>query len=76
VLYTEMVTAAAIVRGDADRLLAFDAAEHPVALQLGAAILSSWRKQRGSARLRVRPRSIELRHVPVIASVAAGSVRA
>ena len=34
-LYTEMVTAPAIVRGDADRLLAFDAAEHPVALQLG-----------------------------------------
>src|SRR2546429_536669 len=35
-LYTEMVTAAAIVRGrDARRLLAFDAAEHPVAVQLG-----------------------------------------
>lgn len=34
-LYTEMITAAAIVRGDAQRLLAFDAAEHPVALQLG-----------------------------------------
>lgn len=34
-LYTEMVTAAAIVRGDTDRLLAFDPAEHPVALQLG-----------------------------------------
>ncbi len=34
-LYTEMITAAAIVRGDADRLLAFDTAEHPVALQLG-----------------------------------------
>jgi tRNA-dihydrouridine synthase A len=34
-LYTEMVTAAAIVRGDAERLLTFDAAEHPVALQLG-----------------------------------------
>ncbi len=34
-LYTEMVTAAAIVHGDADRLLAFNAAEHPVALQLG-----------------------------------------
>jgi len=34
-LYTEMVTAPAIVRGDADRLLTFDAAEHPVALQLG-----------------------------------------
>ncbi len=34
-LYTEMITSAAIVRGNADRLLAFDAAEHPVALQLG-----------------------------------------
>lgn len=34
-LYTEMVTAAAIVRGDAERLLRFDPREHPVALQLG-----------------------------------------
>jgi tRNA-dihydrouridine synthase A len=34
-LYTEMITAAAIVRGDAGRLLAFDPEEHPVALQLG-----------------------------------------
>jgi tRNA-dihydrouridine synthase A len=34
-LYTEMITAAAIVRGDARRLLAFDPEEHPVALQLG-----------------------------------------
>jgi tRNA-dihydrouridine synthase A len=34
-LYTEMVTAAAVVRGDADRLLRFDAIEHPLALQLG-----------------------------------------
>jgi tRNA-dihydrouridine synthase A len=34
-LYTEMITAAAIVRGDRARLLAFDPAEHPVALQLG-----------------------------------------
>ena len=34
-LYTEMVTAAALVHGNADKLLAFDAAEHPVALQLG-----------------------------------------
>jgi tRNA-dihydrouridine synthase A len=30
-----MITSAAIVRGNADRLLAFDSAEHPVALQLG-----------------------------------------
>ena len=34
-LYTEMVTAAAVIHGDRARLLGFDAAEHPVALQLG-----------------------------------------
>jgi tRNA-dihydrouridine synthase A len=34
-LYTEMITAAAINRGDRARLLAFDPEEHPVALQLG-----------------------------------------
>ena len=34
-LYTEMVTAPAIVHGDRPRLLDYDAAEHPVALQLG-----------------------------------------
>ncbi len=34
-LYTEMVTAAAVVHGDLDRLLGHSAAEHPLALQLG-----------------------------------------
>jgi tRNA-dihydrouridine synthase A len=34
-LYTEMVTAQAVLHGDRERLLGFDAAEHPVALQLG-----------------------------------------
>jgi tRNA-dihydrouridine synthase A len=34
-LYTEMITADAIIRGDRDRLLGFSAMEHPVALQLG-----------------------------------------
>jgi tRNA-dihydrouridine synthase A len=34
-LYTEMVTAPAIVHGPKPRLLDFSAAEHPVALQLG-----------------------------------------
>ena len=34
-LYTEMVTAAAVLHGDRNRLLAFGPAEHPVALQLG-----------------------------------------
>jgi tRNA-dihydrouridine synthase A len=34
-LYTEMVTAAAIVHGDSGRFLRFNEEEHPVALQLG-----------------------------------------
>jgi tRNA-dihydrouridine synthase A len=34
-LYTEMVTAPALIHGDADRLLEYHQAEHPVALQLG-----------------------------------------
>jgi tRNA-dihydrouridine synthase A len=34
-LYTEMVTADAVLRGDRKRLLAFHPAEHPVALQIG-----------------------------------------
>jgi len=34
-LYTEMVTTQALLRGDAHRWLAFDTSEHPVALQLG-----------------------------------------
>lgn len=34
-LYTEMVTARAILHGNANRLLRFDPIEHPLALQLG-----------------------------------------
>src|SRR5215467_12216613 len=34
-LYTEMVTAEAVLRGHRERLLGFGAEEHPVALQLG-----------------------------------------
>lgn len=34
-LYTEMVTAAAVIHGPRDRLLGYAGAEHPVALQLG-----------------------------------------
>jgi tRNA-dihydrouridine synthase A len=36
-LYTEMVTAPAVIHGDRARLLGFDPAEQPVALQLGGA---------------------------------------
>src|SRR5262245_35745170 len=34
-LYSEMLTAAAVLHGDRQRLLAFSPVEHPVALQLG-----------------------------------------
>lgn len=34
-LYTEMVVADAVIHGNRERLLGFDPAEHPVALQLG-----------------------------------------
>jgi len=34
-LYTEMVTAEAVLYGERERVLGFDAAEHPVGLQLG-----------------------------------------
>jgi tRNA-dihydrouridine synthase A len=34
-LYTEMITTGAVIHGDRERLLGFDAAEHLVALQLG-----------------------------------------
>jgi tRNA-dihydrouridine synthase A len=34
-LYTEMITTGAILHGDRDRLLAYHACEHPVALQVG-----------------------------------------
>jgi tRNA-dihydrouridine synthase A len=34
-LYTEMLTSGAIIHGDREHLLGFDASEHPVAVQLG-----------------------------------------
>ncbi len=34
-LYTEMVTTGAVIHGDRERLLGYEPAEHPVALQLG-----------------------------------------
>ncbi|MBL1437671.1 MAG: tRNA dihydrouridine(20/20a) synthase DusA [Rhodobacteraceae bacterium] len=37
-LYTEMVTAKAVIHGHRERLLGFHPAEHPVALQLGGSV--------------------------------------
>jgi len=39
-LYTEMVTARAVIHGDRDRLLGFGAVEKPLALQLGGSVPS------------------------------------
>ena len=36
-LYTEMVTAEAVIHGDRERLLGFSPEEHPIALQVGGA---------------------------------------
>ena len=47
-LYTEMVTAAAVIHGDADSLLRFDPAEHPVAVQLGGSD-ADWMRQAADA---------------------------
>ena len=73
-LYTEMVTAAAVVHGDRERLLAFDPVEHPVALQLGGsepALLARGRADRGGVRLR---RDQPQRRLPV-GPGAGGAVR-
>ena len=54
-LYTEMIPTGAILHGDAERLLRFDPAEHPVALQLGGSDpdeLARVRRARRRARLR------------------------
>lgn len=48
-LYTEMVTSAAIVHGDRGKLLDHDAGEHPVALQLGGSDPAQLRQAVGIA---------------------------
>ena len=52
-LYTEMVTAPALIFGDRNRFLSFNAAEHPVACQIGGsdpaqlAQVAAWIDQAG-----------------------------
>ena len=54
-LYTEMITTGAVLHGDRARLLAFDPAEHPVALQLGGS------EPRQARRVRAHRRRSRLR---------------
>ncbi len=46
-LYTEMVTAQALLRGDPDYLIGYSPAEHPVALQLGGSDPTQLRRAAG-----------------------------
>ncbi len=73
-LYTEMVTTGAVLHGDRERLLGFDAAEHPVALQLGGhEPAGTCRRPRASARTWLR-RDQSQRRLPV-RSRAVGTLR-
>lgn len=52
-LYTEMITTSALIHGQREQLLAFDATEHPLAIQLGGsqpqelARCAAWAEQAG-----------------------------
>lgn len=59
-LYTEMVVADAIIHGPRDRLLGFDTAEHPVALQLGGSDPVKLKKLRRSAPITAMMKSISM----------------
>ena len=53
-LYTEMVTAPAVIHGDRARLLGFDACEHPVAIR------RRWPNARGSQPISAMTRSTSM----------------
>ena len=73
-LYTEMVTADAVLRGDRNRLLRFHVDEHPVALQVGGS--DAARTCRGRAhRRRVRLRRDQSQCRLPVRSRAGGAVR-
>ena len=76
-LYTEMITTGAILRGDREKLLRFDAEEHPVALQLGGSDpAASGRAPRASARRWATTRSISTAAAPATACIRARSAPA
>ena len=57
-LYTEMVTADAVVFGPRERLIGFDIGEHPVALQLGGSEPRRLAEAAASAQTSAMTRSI------------------
>ena len=76
-LYTEMVTTGAVLHGDRARLLGFDPAEHPVALQLGGCDPRGARAVRAHRRrISATTRSISMSAVRPIACRRAASAPA
>ena len=59
-IYTEMLTTGAVLRGDRARLLGFDPFEHPVALQLGGSDPAALAHRRASAKTSATTRSISM----------------
>ena len=59
-LYTEMLTTGTLLHGDAARHLAFDGAEHPVALQLGGSEPEELRVPRNSGRVMATMKSTSI----------------
>ena len=71
-LYTEMITTGAVLRGDREKLLRFDAEEHPVALQLGGSNPADLADGRAHRRGRwATTRSISIAAAPAIACIRA-----
>src|SRR6516225_7693429 len=66
-LYTEMLGTDAVIHGDRARLLAFDAAEHPLAVQLGGSDPAALALAARICRSRLR-RDQSQRRLPVRAS--------
>ena len=75
-LYTEMVTADAVLRGDRNRLLRFHVDEHPVALQVGGSDAPHLPRPRASAPSSVTTRSISMSAARPIACRLGGSAPA
>ena len=76
-LYTEMITTGAVLHGDRARLLAFDPAEHPVALQLGGSEPRELARMRADrARISVTTRSTSMSAARPIACRRAASAPA
>src|SRR5215475_11414789 len=75
-LYSEMLTAAAVLHGDLQRLLAFSPAEHPVALQLGGCDPTALAEGPRSARPTATTRSTSMSVALAAACRRAGSVPA